>query len=50
MGGNQLADIRHLYLDLDREAEAALSSLQTRDDTPDPNRILDTSPGKLQVV
>lgn len=44
------ADIRNLYLDLDREAEAALSSLQARDDTPEPNRVLDTSPGKLQVV
>ncbi|MCB1021646.1 MAG: hypothetical protein KDC27_17070 [Acidobacteria bacterium] len=45
-----IADIRHLYLDLDLEAEAALSSLQARDDTPEPNRVLDTSPGKLQVV
>ena len=45
-----IADIRHLYLDLDRDAEDALSSLQTRDDTPDPNRVLNTSPGKLQVV
>lgn len=45
-----IADIRHLYLDLDRDAEAALSSLQSRQDTPEPNRILDTSPGKLQVV
>jgi len=45
-----IADIRHLYLDLDRDAERALSSLQARDDTPVPNRVLDTSPGKLQVV
>jgi len=45
-----IADIRHLYLDLDRDAEASLSSLQARDDTPEPNRVLDTSPGKLQVV
>ena len=45
-----IADIRHLYLDLDRDAQAALSSLQSRDDTPEPNRVLDTSPGKLQVV
>ena len=45
-----IADIRHLYLDLDRDAEAALSSLQAREDTPEPNRVLDTSPGKLQVV
>ncbi len=45
-----IADIRHLYLDLDRDAETALSSLQSRQDTPEPNRILDTSPGKLQVV
>ena len=45
-----IADIRHLYLDLDRDADAALSSLQAREDTPEPNRVLDTSPGKLQVV
>ena len=45
-----IAAIRHLYLDLDRDAEVALSSLQARDDTPEPNRVLDTSPGKLQVV
>ena len=45
-----IADIRHLYLDLDRDAEAALSSLQAREDMPEPNRVLDTSPGKLQVV
>ena len=45
-----IADIRHLYLDFDRDAKAALSNLQARDDTPEPNRILDTSPGKLQVV
>ena len=45
-----IADIRHLYLDLDRDAEAALLSLQAREDTPGPNRVLDTSPGKLQVV
>ena len=45
-----IASIRHLYLDLDRDAEAALSSLQSRDGMPEPNRVLDTSPGKLQVV
>lgn len=45
-----IADIRHLYLDLDRDAEAALSNLQALDDTPAPNRVLVTSPGKLQVV
>ena len=45
-----IANIRHLYLDLDRDAEAALSSLQARADTPAPNRVLDTSPGKFQVV
>ena len=45
-----ISDIRHLYLDLDRDAEASLSSLKARDDTPEPNRVLDTSLGKLQVV
>ena len=40
-----IADIRHLYLDLDRNAEAALSRLlQARDDTPEPNCGLDTLP------
>lgn len=45
-----IANIRHLYLDLDRDAEAALLSLQAREGTPEPNRVLNTSPGKLQVV
>ena len=45
-----IADIRHLYLDLDRNADAALLILQAREDTPEPNRVLDTSPGKFQVV
>ena len=45
-----IADIRHLYLDLDRNADAALLILQAREDTPEPNRVLDTSPGKFQVL
>jgi len=42
--------IRHLYLDLDRNAEASLERIRKAVDIPSPNFVLDTSPGKHQVV
>jgi hypothetical protein len=41
---------RHTYLDLDEEASASLQAIRTSDDVPAPNFVLDTSPGKHQVV
>jgi RepB DNA-primase from phage plasmid len=46
----QIREIRHTYLDLDEEAGASLQAIRTSADVPPPNFVLDTSPGKHQVV
>jgi RepB DNA-primase from phage plasmid len=46
----QIREIRHIYLDLDEEAGASLQAIRTSGDVPPPNFVLDTSPGKHQVV
>ena len=46
----QIRDIRHTYLDLDEEAGTSLQAIRTSGDVPPPNFVLDTSPGKHQVV
>lgn len=43
-------DIRHVYLDLDRNAGEALEAIRNSTGVPAPNFVLDTSPGKHQVV
>lgn len=45
-----IREIRHVYLDLDEDAKAALASLRDSLDAPRPNFVLDTSPAKHQVV
>lgn len=45
-----IREIRHLYLDLDRGGQAALDAIRNSPDAPAPNFILDTSPDKHQVV
>jgi hypothetical protein len=45
-----LKGIRHVYLDLDEDAQAALWDIRDSLDAPGPNFVLDTSPGKHQVV
>ena len=45
-----IKDIRHVYLDLDRNADASLEAIRNSTETPAPNYVLDTSPGKHQVV
>jgi hypothetical protein len=47
---DNLKEIRHVYLDLDEDAPAALRSVRDSLDAPLPNFVLDTSPGKHQVV
>lgn len=42
--------IRHVYLDLDRNGDEALEAIRNSTATPAPNFVLDTSPGKHQVV
>jgi RepB DNA-primase N-terminal domain len=45
-----IKDIRHVYLDLDRKGDHALEAIRNSVEVPAPNFVLDTSPGKHQVV
>jgi hypothetical protein len=45
-----IREIRHLYLDLDKDGRQALEAIRNSTEVPAPNFVLDTSPGKLQVV
>jgi hypothetical protein len=47
---DNIKDIRHVYLDLDGGGDASLEALRNSPDVPAPNFVLDTSPGKHQVV
>jgi RepB DNA-primase from phage plasmid len=47
---DSLKEVRHVYLDLDEDAEAALADIRESLDAPAPNFVLGTSPGKHQVV
>jgi hypothetical protein len=45
-----VAEIRHLYLDLDTDAEAKLATIWTSNTVPIPAAIVSTSPRKYQVL
>lgn len=45
-----IKDIRTVYLDLDRNADESLQAIRDSAEVPPPNFVLDTSPGKHQVV
>jgi hypothetical protein len=45
-----VAAIRHVYLDLDRDGERSLAAIQASREIPQPNYVLSTSPGKYQVI
>jgi hypothetical protein len=45
-----IQEIRHVFLDLDYRGPEALKAIQNSDEVPKPNFVLDTSPGKHQVV
>jgi len=47
---DNIKDIRHVYLDLDRKGDEALAAIRNSPEVPAPNFVLDTSPGKHQVV
>jgi RepB DNA-primase from phage plasmid len=47
---SDIHDIRHVYLDLDRDGDASLNAIRMSAEVPTPNFVLDTSPGKHQVV
>ena len=42
--------IRHVYLDLDRNGDQSVQAIRSSLEVPAPNFVLDTSPGKHQVV
>ena len=43
-------EVRHVYLDLDEDAPASLSSIRASSEVPPPNFVIDTSRAKHQVV
>ena len=45
-----IKNIRHVYLDLDRKGDVALEAIRNSPSVPAPNFVLNTSPGKHQVV
>src|SRR6266705_3431187 len=42
--------VRHLYLDLDRNGDSSLAAVRASQVVPEPNFIINTSPGKYQVI
>jgi hypothetical protein len=47
---DNIREIRHLYLDLDANGYEAVESIRNSHEVPAPNFVLDTSPGKHQIV
>jgi RepB DNA-primase from phage plasmid len=45
-----IAEVRHLYLDLDTDAESRLTALRSSDSVPSPTAIISTSARKYQVL
>jgi hypothetical protein len=45
-----IASVRHLYIDIDSDGETRLAALRASDAVPTPAAILSTSPGKYQVL
>ncbi|MGH9398254.1 MAG: DNA-primase RepB domain-containing protein [Terriglobia bacterium] len=45
-----VAAIRHVYLDLDRDGERSLAAVRASTEVPVPNYVLSTSPGKYQMI
>jgi hypothetical protein len=43
-------EVRHVYLDFDVKGDEAVQALRSRDDLPTPNHLIESSPGKWQVV
>ena len=47
---DQVLAIRHLYIDLDHGGEEAIGRMRNSGLVPEPNYVLDTSPGRYQIV
>jgi hypothetical protein len=47
---DDIAEVRHVYLDFDDNGTAAVQALMQRNDVPTPNYLVNSSAGKWQVV
>jgi hypothetical protein len=47
---DDIAEVRHIYLDFDDNGTAAVQALMQRSDVPTPNYLVNSSAGKWQVV
>jgi hypothetical protein len=45
-----IASVRHLYIDIDTDGEVRIAAVQSSDLVPAPTTILSTSPGKYQAL
>ncbi|HEY6271362.1 MAG TPA: DNA-primase RepB domain-containing protein [Terriglobales bacterium] len=46
----EIADIRHVYLDLDNDGAKALAAIEHSSQVPKPSYVISSSPGKYQVI
>jgi hypothetical protein len=47
---DSIAEVRHLYIDIDEDGEHRLAALRESEDVPVPSIVLTTSPNKYQVL
>jgi len=47
---SDIAQIRHVYLDFDHDGTQAVRNMVARSGMPTPNHLIETSPGKWQVI
>ena len=45
-----IAEVRHLYIDIDHDGDAGLAALRASDAVPTPNAVVSTSPSKYQAL
>jgi hypothetical protein len=47
---SDVAEIRHIYLDFDHNGPEAIRKLSSRKEVPPPNHLIESSPGRYQVI
>ena len=47
---DSIADVRHLYIDIDEDGDNRLAAVRKSEDVPIPSTVLSTSSGKYQVL
>jgi len=45
-----IAEVRHLYIDIDADGDALIAAIRKTDAVPIPTAVISTSPGKYQVL